>query len=113
MAVKLDMSKAYDIVGWSFSEQMLSYLCFPPHFHSLLTNCVMSVNFQVLINGFPTKKFKPKRGLRQRDSLSPFLFVICTEELSTLLWKGAIDGSPRGMRIGNSSPEITHLFFTK
>jgi len=39
----------------------------------------------VLINGSPTKEFKPKRGLRQGDPLAAFLFLIVAEGLAELV----------------------------
>lgn len=74
MAVKLNMSKAYDWVEWGFLKWMLDKLNFPLHFSSITSNCAMSVTFQVLVNGFPTIKFYPKKALRQRNPLSPFPF---------------------------------------
>lgn len=69
----------------------------------------MSVSFQVLMNGFPTNKFIPERGSRQRDPLSPFLFMICAEGFSTF-WKAMVEQSLRGLRLGQGTPEISHLF---
>lgn len=59
MAVKLDMSKAYDRIEWGFLKWILNKLCFPPQFCSLIMSCVQTVSFQVLMNGFPTRCFKP------------------------------------------------------
>ncbi|CAI8594368.1 unnamed protein product [Vicia faba] len=39
----------------------------------------------VLENGSPTNGFKLERGLRQGDSLSPFLFLLATERLHVLM----------------------------
>lgn len=41
----------------------------------------------VLTNGSPTRDFEVKRGLRQGDPLSPFLFVIIVEGLASLVTK--------------------------
>lgn len=85
MAVKLDMSKAYDRVEWYFLKWMLNKRNFPSHFSTIIMNCIISVSFQVHVNGFPTEHFIPERGLHQGDPLSSFLFAICTEGFSTLI----------------------------
>ncbi|KAG8491718.1 hypothetical protein CXB51_015124 [Gossypium anomalum] len=51
------------------------------------------------------------RGLRQGDPLSPFLFLICNEGLSTLLRLAREEGSLRGIKARRRSPQITHLLF--
>jgi len=69
------------------------------------------VSFSILINGQPTDIFTPKRGLRQGDPLSPYLFILCAEVLSGLIAKGQAEGNIHGIKIANSAPPISHLFF--
>jgi hypothetical protein len=76
-----------------------------------IMDCVSTVSFSILINGNPTKSFSPKRGLRQGDPLSPYLFIICVDVLSALLNKAQQDKVIHGVKIAPGAPEITHLFF--
>lgn len=90
---------------------MLTQLHFPPHFTSLIMNCIKSISFQTLVNSFPSKSFKPQRRRRQGDLLSPFLSVICVERLSELIKRAITESSIQGIKIWNGGLEISHLFF--
>lgn len=61
--------------------------------------CVRSVTFYVLINRKPSNLFIPKRGLRQGDPLSPYLFILCAEVFSYLLRRAEEVGSLRGVKL--------------
>ncbi|XP_050207714.1 uncharacterized protein LOC126657122 [Mercurialis annua] len=111
VALKLDMSKAYDRVEWSFIERVLEKMGFPHHFIRLIMVCISSVSFSFLINGTPFGLLYPERGLRQGDPLSPYLFLICSEGFSALIRKGIRDRVISGGRVCRGGPRISHLLF--
>jgi hypothetical protein len=111
MALKLHMSKAYDRVEWDYLEAIMLKLGFADRWVSLIMTCVRSVSYSVLINGQPYGFFKPSRGIRQGDLLSPYLFILCAEGLSTLLHKAEEEGKITGLPIARGGTKINHLFF--
>ena len=111
LGLKLDMSKAYDRVEWGFLEEMMIKLGFPLGFVTLICACVKFTSFSILVNGQPSRKFYPTRGLRQGDPLSPFLFIICAEGLSSLLRDAEAKKEIHGLKIGKKVNAISHLFF--
>uniref|UniRef100_A0A2N9I0P4 Reverse transcriptase domain-containing protein n=1 Tax=Fagus sylvatica TaxID=28930 RepID=A0A2N9I0P4_FAGSY len=82
MALKLNMSKAYDRVEWTYLEAIM------------------------LKNGISIHL-----GLRQGDTLSPYLFLLCTEGLHGLLSQAEISGPIQGLSLCRNGPRLTHLFF--
>ncbi|KAG7534112.1 Reverse transcriptase domain [Arabidopsis thaliana x Arabidopsis arenosa] len=111
MAVKTDVSKAYDRVEWEFLETTMRLFGFCDTWIGWVMAAVKSVRFSVLINGTPFGHIKPTRGIRQGDPLSPYLFILCGDILSHLIKSKASDGEIRGVRVGNGAPPITHLQF--
>ena len=111
MAIKLDMSKAYDRVEWGYLEAVMRRMGFQERWIKLILMCVTMVSYFVLINGEPKGRIKPSRGLRQGDPISPYLFLLCSEGLSAPIHKAARDKLISGISIGRGCPILTHLFF--
>lgn len=88
-AIKIDISKAFDSVQWSFLLNVLAALNFPDRFIVWIKKCIELASFSIQVNGELAGYFNSKRGLRQGCSLSPYLFVICMQVLSKLLDKAA------------------------
>ncbi|GMI67424.1 hypothetical protein HRI_000411700 [Hibiscus trionum] len=109
--LKLDFSKAFDCVRWDFLDMILEKMGFGPKWRGWISECVSTAKVSILLNGTPTMEFKMKRGLRQGDPLSPFLFIIVTEALHKLLDTAEVRGAIKGIKIAEPLNSITHLQF--
>ena len=53
MALKLDMSKAYDRIEWIFLEKIMLKMGFSEKFIHLISMCVCFVTYSIMLNGKP------------------------------------------------------------
>ena len=111
MAVKTDISKAYDRLEWSVLEDTMRHMGFDEKYITWIMKCVSSVTFYVLVNGSPYGYISPTRGIRQGDPLSPYLFIMCSEVLSHLLTNATAVNKLKGMKISSTGPTVNHLLF--
>uniref|UniRef100_A0A803PJY6 Reverse transcriptase domain-containing protein n=1 Tax=Cannabis sativa TaxID=3483 RepID=A0A803PJY6_CANSA len=115
MAIKLDMAKAFDRVEWNFIKQIMTKLNFPHRFINLVMACISTVSFSFSINQQVLGRVTPSRGIRQGDPLSPYLFLLCSEGLSSLISQKNLATKSRnnglGLKIARNAPIISHLFF--
>jgi hypothetical protein len=86
IAVKIDMEKAFDRMEWNLILTILSKLGFHSTWINWIRICISSPSFSILSNGSTYGHFNPKRDLRQRDPLSPFLFILGSKVISRLLF---------------------------
>ncbi|KAL3844844.1 hypothetical protein ACJIZ3_002247 [Penstemon smallii] len=111
LAIKVDLSKAYDRVEWELLKVILHNLGVCHRFINLIAQCISTCSFSFLINGSPFGFLKPSRGIRQGDPISPYLFIIYTELLSRLLLKEEASNNFRGVKIARACPVISHLLY--
>ncbi|CAN0875633.1 Transposon TX1 uncharacterized 149 kDa protein [Linum grandiflorum] len=111
VAVKIDISKAYDRVDWRYLEEILHKLVFDNKWVKLMMMCVKFVEYRVAVNMELVGPLVPGRGLRQGYPLSPFLFVLCMEGLTTIMRKEKAEDRIHGVRVCRRAPEVSHLLF--
>ncbi|CAA7020229.1 unnamed protein product [Microthlaspi erraticum] len=93
MAVKTDMSKAYDRLKWNFIVAVMERPGFHPKWINWVLQCISTVSYTFLINGAAQGQVIPQRGIRQGDPLSPFIFILCGEVLSGLCKNAQVSGT--------------------
>ena len=110
-ALKVDMSKAYGKVDWKFLKAALTAMNFNAFWVNWIMECVTIVRYTLLINGNLSHSFIPKKGLKQGDPLSPYLFLICENILSLALMQVENQKKIRGVKLGKNDTPLIHLFF--
>jgi hypothetical protein len=111
VGIKLDMAKAYDRLEWVFINNTLKTMGFPSNLVQTIMRCVTYVSFSILINGQPSHSYKPNRGIRQGDPLSPYLIILCADVFSSMISTKQDQSLINGLSIAQNAPKISHLFF--
>ena len=109
MAIKLDMSKAYDRVEWPFLEGIMRKMSFNEGWINLIMVYVRIVTYSILVNGDPSGLIHLIGGIRQGDPLSQFMFLLCTKGLNGMIKKVERDGEIQGFSLCKRGPKLTHL----
>ncbi|GJY28473.1 RNA-directed DNA polymerase, eukaryota, reverse transcriptase zinc-binding domain protein, partial [Tanacetum coccineum] len=106
-----DIIKAYDTVSWSFLEFCLKEFGFHPVMINWIMVCLKTASFSVCVNGESHGFFKAKRGLRQGDPISPYLFTLVMEVLNLMVKRQIKRDSRFKYHTGCSKLKITSLCF--
>ncbi|KAJ9536529.1 hypothetical protein OSB04_un000281 [Centaurea solstitialis] len=110
-AFKIDLRKAYDMVSWEYLFGMLKGFGFHPTFIKWITEMVSTPSFSIVVNGESRGFFQGKRGIRQGDPLSPYLFTLVMEGFSMLFKQCIEEAADFGYHNGCDEFGITHLCF--
>jgi hypothetical protein len=74
LVLKLNYEKAYDRVSCDFLEEMLSTRGFGSKWRNWFMSLVKGGSISIRLNDINNPYFKPSKGLRQGDLLSPLFF---------------------------------------
>jgi len=86
--LKLDITKAFDSVSWSFLLEVMQRVGFGPVWCDIISG-ILASSTQILLNGSPGERIVHRRGLRQGDSLSAMLFILIMDVLYHLIKKAS------------------------
>ncbi|XP_074347228.1 uncharacterized protein LOC141686066 [Apium graveolens] len=73
--------------------------------------CVRSVSYRFLHNSDIFWEVMPKRGIRQGDHISPYLYILSVEGLSAIIGRNEEAWLIHGYTIARGAPPISHLLF--
>lgn len=111
VALKLNMSEAYDRVSCDLVNQVLIRTGISNNWIQIICNCISTIGLVVLVNGEMSKTFTPTRRLCQGCPLSPFLFIIAQQPLSLVLQNMSNMPDASGIAISRGGVRISHLMF--
>ena len=94
----VDFEKAFDSVAWSFVDTCLKKFNFGNDVRRWVSTFYCNITSCVHVNGQYSQWFSVKRGVRQGDALSPYLFIICAEIMALMVRQNA---SVKGMRVSD------------
>ena len=85
MILSIDFEKAFDMVSWKFIKKVLEYFNFGPTVISWISIFQRGFEPCIIQNSFMSELFNLKRGCRQGDLISPYIFILCAEILGKVI----------------------------
>lgn len=97
--LKLDFSKAYDMVEWGCLFRIMQKMGFPAEFIHLVSLLFQDAAAVLKGNGTSSPIFNIERGVRQGCLLAPYLFLIVVEVLNTMVTEEMKQGNVQGISL--------------
>ena len=100
----IDFEKVFDSLSWSFMQKVLISFNFGPSIVQWIST--FYINTQVAVNqgGNLSSFFNTERDCKQRDPISPYLFILCAEILALKIRKNE---KIKGIKINNNDFILT------
>lgn len=76
-----------------------------------INGCISSAHYALLVNGTSKGFFRAKRGLRQGNPLSLFLFTIVADTFSYLIARAEERNIIKRFKSGRNNVPVSHLQF--
>ena len=108
MVFKVDFEKAFDSVRRGYLNDNLKSLGFGDKCCNWINDRLKSATGSVLVIFSPTSEFHFHKGLKQRDPLFPFLFILIMEILHLSFIRVQNTGLFKGISI-NESGDISNF----
>ncbi|XP_074376188.1 secreted RxLR effector protein 78-like [Apium graveolens] len=108
---KIDISKAYDRLEWDFIRNMMVKFGFSELWIARTMKLITSVSYSFIRNGDVFGDITPHRGVRKGDPISPYIYIMCAEGLSSIIRRNEEVGVLHGCTVARGAPMISHLLF--
>jgi hypothetical protein len=109
IVLKLDFEKAYNKVSWIFLKEVIEKKRFCERWIDWIMKSVCGGRVAVNLNGELGHYFRSYKGLRQGDPLSPLLFNLVADTLSTMLERAFENSNLVGVTPHLVNSGLTHL----
>ena len=111
LALKIDITKAFDTLDWGFLLKVLSCFGFNQTFCNWIASILSSASLSISINGMQQGYFNCSRGVRQGDPPSPLLLCLAEEVLSRGITKLVEEGKIKLISGARNTQIPSHCFY--